>query len=41
MKEAKKIIITPKQKILLRRELKQRMRIRNEKLAARREHIYK
>lgn len=41
MKETKKIHITPKQKIMLRREFKQRMRIRDKRAAARREHIYK
>ncbi len=41
MKEAKKIIITPKQKELLRRELKERMKIRNKRIEERRQHIYK
>ncbi len=41
MKEIKKIIITPKQKKLLRRELKERMKIRNKRLEERRQYIYK
>lgn len=39
--QIKKIIITPKQKERLRRELKARMKIRNKRLEERRQHIYK
>ena len=41
MKKDKKIIITPKQKEMLKKELTERMKVRNRHSEERQKHIYK
>lgn len=41
MKETKKIHITPEQKVLLRKQLQERMRIRRQKAEDRKKYYFK